>query len=447
MSRPNSLFLLVLLSFCQLCVAQTPSKIRMDGEFDDWQQSQLSGKDPVGDATAAFDVSRVDLIADGTTLYVRFDTQQPLNLQSGLPAEGTLRLRVEFSDDRKLLVDFRERSAILNTPGSSNTIPWSELRFSCLPTYAAKEFELRLDLKAVGAGRGETMSLNFEGSDSLSDSLDLTIGSASPRTQADASTLAKPSGALRVASINTLHEGSATERAPSIKKLLDFAKADVYCFNEVWEEDVFRETIGNVLPDSLRSTANLHWANTCGIVSRFPVTPLSFECPEAAALIETPDGANLVVVAVHFKCCGYRESREDQKRVEEVNALLADLKNMRAGKFGPNAARAGVIVLGDYNLVGSRKPLDLLNQFGIEDLMMRNPIDGSANTWRGMKLTESFWPGRLDYASVDTKRIGSASGFLLNTEQLNEIDPRFATDVIASDHSMMVVDLELQKPE
>jgi hypothetical protein len=64
-------------------------------------------------------------------------------------------------------------------------------------------------------------------------------------------------------------------------------------------------------------------------------------------------------------------------------------------------------------------------------------------TWRGISARESFWPGRLDYVTVDEERIEPTGGFILNTEQLNQLDPAMATDVLASDHSMLVVDLDL----
>ena len=75
--------------------------------------------------------------------------------------------------------------------------------------------------------------------------------------------------------------------------------------------------------------------------------------------------------------------------------------------------------------------------------MLTCPVDGSAMTWHGITPTESFWPGRLDYVTVDQERVKATGGFIVDSEQLGQLDTDLATDVPASDHSMLVVDLEL----
>ncbi len=441
--RTCSSVLVCVIAFADPTTVLAQAPIHLDGEFGDWDTlTAATVSDPTDDATGAFDLSRVSAVVDGKTIYVRFDTQKPLNLQSGPSADGTLRLQIDLNDDRRLVVDLRKRQALLTTSDSTSTMVWRDIRFAALPTYAATDFELRLDLSATGVGEGDDIRLSFEGSDELSESILLTMESGNARTIPPVDT-SSPSNSIRLASLNTLNQGCASpERSLSIKKLFDFADADVYCFNEALREDTFRTTCYDVLPAKLAKSNNVHWAATCGIVSRFPLTPLAFKCQEAAALIDLPGDRKLVVVSVHFKCCGFVGSDEDKTRLKEVELLLSDLKRIRNGEFGRDAAKAGVVVLGDFNLVGSRKPLDMVNEAGLKDLMLRSPIDGSAMTWMGITGRESFWPGRLDYATVDTERLRPMGGFVINSEHLDQLRQEPSPTSRASDHSMLVVDIE-----
>lgn len=421
--------------------SQIPTVMELDGFFDDWVEPDLVVAEPMGDATGAFDISQVAAVTDGTTLYLRFDTGRTLNLQNGPREEGTLVLHLELPNDRELKINFRERHAMLSTPSSTSRLPWGRIRFATLPTHAANEFELRLDLNDLGIREGQTVMLNFSGSDSLSSPIAIKLRSRGTKSLPPID-FQKPTEAIRVASLNTLKQGSASkERSPSIRSLFKLADADIYCFNEALDEQLFRSTCANVLPPAFAKIDNVHWSATCGIVSKHPLTPLNFSCREAAALIQLPDGIPLVVVSVHFKCCGYAGSREDKIRISEVEALLSDLQRLRDGAFGARAASAGVVILGDFNLVGSRTPLDMINAAGFNDVLLRSPVDHSAMTWRGIDPREPFWPGRLDFAVVDSNRIEVRNGFLLNSEQLGKVQPDAAKEPLASDHAMLVVDL------
>ena len=427
---------------CTTLSAGDSETIHLDGDFNDWSDADQVASDPVGDATGAFDLSRISARVAGSQVFLRFDTQQELNMQSGAEDDGTLRLIFSLSNGRSLEIDFRERLALLRTRRAASTVTWSDLRFACLPTYAARDFELRLDLKAFGVRANDQVTLRIDGSDEIAKPITLTIGHASapPTHQVN---LDSPPDSVRVASLNTLKDGSADPvRAPVIKQLFDFADADIYCFNEAFDEETFKNSYRTVLPKAIADVDQVHWAASCGIASRFPLTPLAFECREAAALIHLPGERGLVIVSAHFECCGFAGSREDRKRIREVNHLVDDLRRVRSGEFGDKAAASGVIVLGDFNLVGSRTPLDLINAAGLTDVMLTCPVDGSAMTWRGITPSETFWPGRLDYVTVDLGRLRPTGGFIINSEQLAEWDQTPAADVPASDHSMLVIDIQ-----
>ncbi len=168
---------------------------------------------------------------------------------------------------------------------------------------------------------------------------------------------------------------------------------------------------------------------------------LPMELDRAAAGLVMANDRPIVVISVHAKCCGFAGSDEDERRIEQARQLVGELKRMRDGAFGELVKNAPVVVIGDYNLVGSRKPLDVLNEAGLTDVVCR-AADGSAFTWRGLKPDESFWPGRLDL--VTAVGFGAVSGRLLDTGRLSDAARQEiglnADDSSASDHLTMVVD-------
>ena len=114
-----------------LAFSQTP---QMDGLFDDWAAGDVAAKDVQGDALGAFDITKVSAKVVGTAVFLRFDTTNLLNLQSGPEDDGTLELVFDLPRDRTLRVDFRGRQAVLQSANAASTIPWSDMRFVSLPT-------------------------------------------------------------------------------------------------------------------------------------------------------------------------------------------------------------------------------------------------------------------------------------------------------------------------
>jgi hypothetical protein len=86
---PRSISILLILALTSACPAED---ILLDGTFDDWSEIPVSATDPLGDATGAFDFTRIHAHVVGQQLFIRLDTQQPLNLQSGPDEHGTLQL-------------------------------------------------------------------------------------------------------------------------------------------------------------------------------------------------------------------------------------------------------------------------------------------------------------------------------------------------------------------
>jgi endonuclease/exonuclease/phosphatase family metal-dependent hydrolase len=254
---------------------------------------------------------------------------------------------------------------------------------------------------------------------------------------------------VRIANLNTLYQGLGDpDRVDQIKRLLAAAQADVYCFQEELDEGTFRKAAQRMVPTKDGQQVNLCWSNGCGIATSLPLesAPLDLE-RGVAALVELPGHKHLVVVSVHFKCCGYAGSWQDDTRVYQAEQLADGIQRMRKGEYGEKCKIAGIVVVGDYNLVGSRKPLDILKKAGLTDLLLRAAGDGAAYTWRGLRQEESFWPGRLDLVAYDGKALKPESGFVVDTSRLSDkaiVDLGLRVqDSLASDHLSLVADFQL----
>jgi exonuclease III len=373
---------------------------QIDGVFSEWSEEHLVARDAKGDATAAFDVTKVAARTNGTVLYLHFDIGKELNLQNGLTSDGTLRAVIDLPGDRQLTVDFRVRTAVLRG-SDAKRIAWSGLDFVCLPTYASDEYELRIDLDELGLSAGDEITLNFSGSDALENAVSIVLDE-SQEQQPNVSLARSDNAHVRIANLNTLYQGLGDpDRSAQITRLLTAAQADVYCFQEELDEGTFRKAAQRMVPHQI----NLCSSNGCGIATRLPLEPVRLDLERgAAALVELPNRKHLVVVSVHFKCCGYAGSWQDDTRVYQAEQLADRIRRMRQGEYGEKCKNGGIVVIGDYNLVGSRKPLDILRKAGLTDLLLRAAGDGAAYTWRGLRREESFWPGRLDVVAMTPRR-------------------------------------------
>ncbi|MHB8969632.1 MAG: endonuclease/exonuclease/phosphatase family protein [Pirellulaceae bacterium] len=456
----GTVLVVALLSGLGIRVAAAPAgEPRIDGLFDEWGEGSTVVVDEVGDSTAAFDLVRVAVRTQGTQVYLHFEIGQELNLQAGRGDEGTLRLTVELPDQRILSIDFRDRFACW-TDRPDERIPWTAIKFACLPTFAAKAYELRLDLASLGVSRGDSIKIQFAGSDSLPEPLCVAVGDP-PAPSGVMPKLGK-AGDVRIANLNTLYEGlSHPQRSAQIRRLLSSVAADICCFQEELSEDLFRTAAPRVVPRKGGAELNLHWQGDCGIATCLPLQPLPMQFEMrfsrtdaedretgAAAAIQLPDGQYVVVCAVHLSCCGFRNDVRDQSRVHEVQRLVSQIDRLRAGEFGAHLRNAAVVVVGDYNLVGSRQPLATLESAGLAECLLYGLVDRSACTWRGDE-DESYWPGRLDLMTYDSKTLESKAGFVLNTEDLSESllseHGLRRDDSLASDHLLLVADFVMRK--
>ena len=417
-----------------------------DADFGEWASVSPLATDPAGDASGAFDITTVYAANEGTDLFLRFDTGAVRNLISGSGSDGDFRVLVT-RNGQQLRLDYRNRSVTFN--GSSRS--WVDVGAELQPTYAASEFELKIDLASIGASVGDTVEIDFSGSDALSSAASFTLSAPGVADERRDPTRA-PGSAFRIASVNTEQSGLISgSRLPRLQRLIDAMDADIYCFQEEYDSSAGQVESAVEGADPLEDGANwnVHKNNDNLIVSHYPVIGApSNSSSYAAALVDLPGDDAVFVLSIHPKCCGYINSSEDATRIGQAADMADTIADFRAGALGGALAPfagAPVIIVGDWNLVGSRTPLDIIEDPAgpaLTTLAMPNLIGESVLTWRNP--SSSFAPGRLDLLTYDAAQIAPAKAFVFDTTVLNGTERSAlgvqSSDSDATDHLMLVAD-------
>ncbi len=193
----------------------------------------------------------------------------------------------------------------------------------------------------------------------------------------------------------------------------------------------------------------------CAVLSKLPIDAVNLletvaypNRPDrsiriAAAMVDA-GGKKLLAASIHLKCCGRNGSPEDETRLIEVDQLHAALKAAVA-ELKPD----GLVIAGDFNLVGSRLPLEnMMTGLDIDNTAMdvadTYQLDGRSNaTWR--ERGQPFAPGRLDYMLFSDLSLKVDRCFIYDAWDLA---PKWRTEHgthaddtdLASDHLPVVAD-------
>ncbi len=426
--------------------------IRIDGDFADWKGIPICARDPKGDATGAFDLTRVYASSQGASLYLRFDTGRVLNLQNGPQEEGSLVLTLGLPDKQTLILDLRKRRAYLHdTP--DERIPWPHLGYIVGPTHAQNEFEIQIDLSRYGIGLGDTVSIQFGASDQLD--APVLHRFVQPAAEPEHRPFQRyPETDIRIVSFNAYVDGlSDPNRAPAMQRLLQAAQGDIYCFQEEWESIHIDKIMSRLT--LLRSVGlkYIHKIRGNIIASKYPLRALpSGNTHYAVARVEV-NGKSLVVMSIHLSAMGYIGSKEDLRRIQQAGVLLETVTETNRGSYNKpdqRQVKPGIVMVGDYNLVGSRTPVDLLaieEISGLANWILPHLVGESIVTWRGA-LRSSFSPGKLDYCLYSPDSLTPKNGYVLNADLLSQTELNQLAleqdDSAASDHLLMVVDFQFK---
>jgi endonuclease/exonuclease/phosphatase family metal-dependent hydrolase len=179
--------------------------------------------------------------------------------------------------------------------------------------------------------------------------------------------------------------------------------------------------------------------------SEFPALALESERGLSVAAAWVDIGASeALFVALDLQAAGWIDSPSDRLRTLQAETIHAYVTRELAGQNAP------VVIGGDFNLVGSRRPLFALAR-GLDvdgsDLLAAQAGrlgERTLATWRSPD--NLFLPGRLDYVLFPDAAASSANAFVLATEDLDDRTLErlgLERDLMRSlsDHLIVVVDL------
>jgi exonuclease III len=361
--------------------------------------------------------------------------------------------------------------------GNRQPVAREDWDFAAAPTYASAWYEARISrtpsgpvlipkegLLSSGMLSGAVVTRDLDGT--ITSSGEVFRGKLPEHCMSGArrSTMGIPpklDGSYRVVSYNVLR--SAPEAKPELYgRIFKALDADVYLFQE-WEYTSnealaawFSTNVGGTwhaagLPGTVRDNRGV------AVVSKYPVelvTPYLKVHPEgqrepsnvrfAGVRVDVP-GPDIIASSVHLKSGGSSSSSEDTRRIAEARAIVEALDKL------DNEPGTITIIGGDYNLVGSRTPLEIL--------MSKTDLDGSDKTFAdAMTLGDrtyttwteggnAFGPGRLDWlvysdSTAKAKRAFVLDASRLEDESLQRVGLKATDTAEASDHLPVVVDLE-----
>jgi hypothetical protein len=439
----------------------------------------------------------------GSTLKILIDADRDPSTGGRWPGVSGIDTAVEFSPLRKRDSWSGRYGALISTfnkRGSSKKYSAFDISLLVSPTTSATDFEIRLpredpvlslqypgfDLTAVVTGEDgliidQSLLLSYRFADHP------TLPPRVPRSADKA--LARPSGdVLRVLTWNIGDYHFNRDFNQDFKRygpMLGLLQPDILLFDEA-PDDVsdrkIRKLLGQMNPDvaagdwniiigrgggrqrgvvasqldltELEGFAKLHYPDEVVEFAQKQGTPIMLNdmrsmvedaMPVAAASVRW-GGQDLFLVVTDFQCCGRDGSPEDQFRVMQAQTLRKALEKSLA-RHRPG----GLILTGDFNLVGSRSPLDeLVNGCDLDgsDLttVQALQLDQRSNATYG--ISGPFPPGQLDFVLYSDTTLGVANAFVFDTR---DVDPELLArsgaspedSTHTSDHLPIVVDFRL----
>ncbi len=482
--------------------AAGPPSIAIDGRFDDWRDVEPALIDPADARGEPVDLRELRLTSDGRFVHLLVDFGRAVNIQE-LDATVHIVLDVDGAESTGQLT-FGLSGAdldIILSPGAAgeldrhpcgvklastidpvnDTLPEAQrlnpydIGFTFGPTYASRQFEFCIErgaklarLPTMLAGRrvrGRLVCTDGRGRTiDQSEVFDYELAPLDVTEQGRRADMpAGIPGALRIMSWNASN-GALFDHPEPFVRVLAAIDPDVIFLQELTDRNSASQ-LESFLNQRLSIEALNEWTVVfgegggnlrCAVASKLPLeSVVPFE------LLSYPDGPDrslrvagavlefanrrLLCVSVHLRCCGGIRSQQDFIRILEVETIREELR-----KLAESGTVDGIIVAGDFNLVGSRRPLDLLtDQLHVGGLSLiaaqPNQLDGLSNaTWSDRK--QSFVPGRLDYLLFSDTTMALRSTFVLDArdltpQALRHLGLRSDDTASASDHFPVVADV------
>ncbi|MBC8309097.1 MAG: endonuclease/exonuclease/phosphatase family protein [Phycisphaerales bacterium] len=144
-------------------------------------------------------------------------------------------------------------------------------------------------------------------------------------------------------------------------------------------------------------------------------------------------------ISLHLRCCGGPTGEAEEQRQEEAKSIRSIIDNMQSPRF---------VIAGDWNLVGTTKPLEIVqaNRLAIVDAFQ--PDMRLNATWSD--TASSFTPGRLDWMLYSPETLTLVNSFVLDTADIDkktsfEKNLKAEDTAKLSDHLPLVADFRIVK--
>ncbi|MGJ8637411.1 MAG: endonuclease/exonuclease/phosphatase family protein [Phycisphaerales bacterium] len=452
-----------------------PSQIVLDGDLEDWygQTGIRADRDEIFLCFESFDPEQAIQAANFTT-RIRIDADGDRSTgyrqmyQGPTSDNGTkvmlsqgVDLRIDISPASKEFGELRGGAQLTSfSEGAPQRLGHADAGFYFLPTHNAPRYEARID-------RSTLPILQHDGAISIVVE-HLAIGGEVIKTQSFSTTLPtyredhavnesiapKPANGVRVMSTNVLYSSPLKEPEP-FKRVHNALDPDVVLYQEWfkttredvedWVEDHLGDEWTLIMPDEQSGVAIATKLKVVETVSK-PLVAHRSDRPSrvVAAVVEAPSKDQLILLSIHLKCCGGAGSDEDAKRIAQAHQIRGLIHELREDY--PNA---GVVIGGDFNLVGSRIPLEMMIQgIGVDhqDLVpLPTKVIGTQSMLTWTQASSSYTPGRLDWLVVDDHAWTPIRSWSIDTAQLSDQVLKDSglerNDSRATDHLPIVADL------
>jgi len=452
------------------CGQETFSRdIRADGRFDDWEGIAPAYTDQTGDGNG-IDIGRVWLDNDDKRFFLRFELGDEMSIQSG----NSLVLYMDTDDDIStglpingigvdLYWSFGDRSGNLYSGGSNMPVQAYDLGLVTMPTVTSSEFEVEFVAppgesirSTLFPGKKIRWILKDNGSSSGDIAPDPGVGQVYVLKEGNAPPF-KPipleredPESIRIATYNALWDNLFKEKA-ALSRVLKVIRPDVITFQEVAVTS--EGQVRRILTDILGGEWWTARKKDVITASRYPIKKHGSIDGNLGTLFDLPSKIfprGLLVINVHLPFGG-----NDKGRWKEANNIIEFIDGAKE-KSGNSIISPGtpVVIIGDFNLVGESRQLDLLlNGSGdgpdwdgtpLADLLPYHNGASESYTWQSSHR-RGFGPGRLDLVIYTDSLISPIKSYILCTETMNDSElSRYglkrSDSPTISDHYPIVVD-------
>jgi len=473
--------LLFLLSFPTFVFPQS-LPITLDGEFGDWEQASLlfeADQDAIN--PEYLHVNRLWGANDNRFLFLRIQFDREITLLENNPVV----LLFNTDHDRttgyapdsigaELRWEFGERQGFFYTTTTEHPIFFSDIRLRTAPTVTSTEFEIAIGRDAIPAGaaslfQSDTIQIyiHFDQHGNQHSAYGEYVFDPDPISPPDPIPLERYNeDDLRVLGFNAWNDNIFNRAYTNeYRRILEAIDPDIIAFQEIWDHSAEEtaERVVELLPGQWYAEKHDRGNVT---VSRFPIldarqilvwkeTGWSDEHRLTATLIDTnkKNGSNVLLINIHLRA----GSRGEENRWLEIEALKNFIQSARRpGGWIYLEDPIPIILVGDFNLVGSRGQLEAIERDipdwdggGIDRVRARQTEKRMHYTWRNDN--SGFSPGKLDYIFYTGSVISLQNHYTLQVEEMSPgqrtlYGLQYGDTQAASDHLPHVADFRLTMP-